>query len=181
MKILEKYFDGVLGPLSDLYEATYNDSCLFVQFKDRFWFDQELAYYNLLKDKPYCYELLDVDHSKLLMSFKHEGENLSHVMHENKPIELDYKNSVKEILCDLENEGIRKINIYPWTFFIQDGKLKTCDLYGCTTNSTLISEHRLTDIINDTQRFSFVDGYLDCQATYNYTLEHSDHYWPEKI
>ena len=183
MKILEKYknYDLVPGPVSDLYEARYDDSRIFVQFKDNFWFDRELEYYNILKDKTYCYELLDIDYSRLMVSFKYEDKNLSHLIYEKRIDESDYKQNVKDILCDLEKQGIMKINIYPWTFFIQNGKLKICDLYGCTTKSTLIPESYLKGVVNDTQRFPFMNGYLDCEATYNYTLEHSDNYWPEKI
>jgi len=181
LKPLEKYKNGWPGPLSDLYEARHNDICIFMQFKDKYWFDREIEYYNKLKNKSYCYKMLEVDASKLLIVFAYGGNNLNHLIHNNIDIEIDYKKQVREILNDLEKDGIKKINVYPHTFFIQDGKLKISDLYGCTTQSTLMSQELLGTIINDKKRFPFVDGYLDCEATYNYTLEYSKNYWPEKI
>jgi len=180
MKTLEKYYNGVLGPVSALYEARYNDYCMFIQFKDKFWFDREIQYYNELKGKPYCYKMLEVDKSQLLISYGYQ-KNLNHLIYENTPIEFDYKLEVKKILDDLEQQGIKKINIYPHTFFVEDGKLKISDLYGCTTKFTSIPQEMLGDIINDEQRFKFIDGYLDCEAAYDYTIKNSKNYWPEEI
>jgi len=181
MKTLEKYYNGILGPVSALYEARYNDYCMFMQFKSKYWFDRELQYYNELKDKPYCYDLIDIDFTQLLITFKYEDKNLNHLINENRLDGLDYLTEVKLILKDLEKQGIKKINVYPHTFFVYDGKLKISDLYGCTTQQTLIPKDVLGNIINDEQRFTFIDGYLDCDATYKYTIENSEEYWPEKI
>lgn len=179
MKLLEKYHNGVLGPVSDLYEARYSEYAMYTQFKDRFWFDRELQYHRELQHKNYCYEMIDVDVSSMLIVYKYESNNLNHLLYENKNIDIDYKKQVRDILADLQSEGIYKINIYPHTFFIQDGKIKISDLYGCTTKFTIVPQEMIGDIINDKERFKFVDGHLDCVATYNYTIENSTNYWPE--
>ena len=180
MKVLEKYYNGHLGPLSDLYEARYNEYCLFVQFKDEYWFNRELEYYSKLKNKSYCYELIDVVEKEKLIAYTYE-DNLNHILYENRPLEFDYKKEVKNILTDLEQQGIYKVNVYPHTFFVKDGQLKISDLYGCTTDLTILPQEGLQSIVNNKDRFKFVDGFLDCKSTYKYTLEHSEDYWPEKL
>lgn len=180
MKLHQKYFNGILGPASDLYEARYNEYAIYVQFKDRYWYDRELQYYIALKDKPYCYEMIEVHRDEMLIAYKYQDSNLNHLLH-NNTIEIDYKSQVKSILKDLESEGIKKINVYPHTFFMYDGQLKIMDLFGCTTENTIIPQHMLGEIINDEQRFHFTNGHLNCDATYKYTIDHSKNYWPEGL
>lgn len=181
MKQLQKYFNGVLGPVSDLYEARYNNFAMYVQFKDKFWFDRELQYLSILDGKSYCYEPIDILHKDQLIVYKYQDSNLNHLIYEDRLPDIDYKAQVREILNDLESQGIQKINVYPHTFFMYDGELKISDLYGCTTKFTMIPQEMLGGIINDDKRFTFVEGYLDCEATYKYTLDNSTNYWPEEI
>lgn len=181
MIALQKYHNGILGPVSDLYEARYSDYAMYVQFKEKFWFDREVQYFNELEGKPYCYELIDISHTDQLIVYKYQNSNLNHLLYEDRLTDVDYKSQVKTILTDLEQQGIKKINIYPHTFFMYNGQLKLSDLYGCTTQFTMIPQETLGDIINDQERFKFVNGYLDCAATYDYTLNNSKNYWPEEI
>ena len=181
MNIHQKYYNGILGPTSDLYEARYDDTSMIIQFNDRFWYDRELQYYIALKDKPYCYDMILVDRDEMTIGFKYRDANLNHILYENRDLEIDYKKEVHDILRDLESEGIKKINVYPHTFFMFDGQLKIMDLFGCTTEHTIIEENLLGGIINDENRFKFTNGYLDCSETYKYTLEHSLTYWPEGL
>jgi hypothetical protein len=181
MITLQKYYNGQLGPVSDLYEARYTDYAMYIQFKEKFWFDREVQYLNQLKGKPYCYELIDISNTDQMIVYKYQNSNLNHLLNEDRLDGIDYKTHVKDILTDLEQQGIRKINVYPHTFFMYDGQMKISDLYGCTTEFTSVPQETLGNIINDKERFKFVDGYLDCAATYKYTLDNSKNYWPEGL
>ena len=175
----QKYKNGILGPANAVYDGYYNNNKFYMNFSNQFWFEREVRGLHLIKDKEYAPTLLLVDNIKNQIVFEW-GESLNHTL-EHNTFPLDYKDQVKSILSDLVDNCIYKINTYPWTFFILDGKVKVMDMYGGVMLKENISYHLLENIINDTDRFIFKNNMLDVKSTYQKTLEYEKQFWPEEF
>jgi len=178
-KIFQKYKDGILGPANAVYNGYYDDQYFYMQFSEQFWFERELQCLNLLVDKPYTPQIVHIDLTQKEITFEW-GESLNHAL-EHGTAPKDYKEQVKEILNDLVNSGVYKINTYPWTFYIVDDKIKVMDTYACTLEKEEIPYSLVENIINDSNRFIFKDNLLDVKATYQKTLEYEKEFWPEEF
>jgi len=178
-KIFQKYKNGILGPANAVYNGFYDEKRFYMQFSDQFWFERELHGLDLIKDKEYAPQIIHIDFNNYEIVFTW-GESLNHAL-EHGTAPLDYKEQVKEILTDLVQNSIYKINSYPWTFFVVNNKVQVMDAYACTTTDEQIPYNLIENIINDSNRFIFKDGMLDVKATYQKTLEYEKEFWPEEF
>lgn len=178
-KVFQKYKNGVLGPANVVYNGYYNDNNFYMNFLDQFWFEREVHGLSLIKNKEYAPSILSVDNTKKQITFKW-GNSLNHML-EHNTAPIDYKDQVKEILTDLVSNNIYKINIYPWTFFVLDNKVKIMDMYAHTMPQEEIPYTLLENIINNENRFIFKNNLLDVKATYQKTLDYEKEFWPEEF
>lgn len=178
-KVFQKYKNGILGPANVVYNGYYDDDKFYMNFLDKFWFEREVHGLYLIKNKDYAPNVLSVDSTKKQIIFQW-GDSLNHML-EHNTAPIDYKNQVKQILADLINNSIYKINVYPWTFFVLDNKVKIMDMYAYTTPQEEIPYNLLENIINNDDRFIFKNNMLDVKATYQKTLEYEKEFWPEEF
>lgn len=182
MILFEKFSsDGYLCPATPVYSGYYNDNIFKMCFKDKLWFDAEVKGIEHLSNKLYIPEVLNVDYDNYVIEFKWYNTSINHLLHLNKPLPNNYLDQIRSILKDLESSNIYKINLYPHTFYLKGSQVHIMDLYACISSDDIILEKDIGSIINDKERFKFVDGILDLKYTYNYTLKHNVGDWPERI
>lgn len=182
MILFEKFSsEGYPCPATPVYNGYYNDNIFKMCFKDKIWFDAEVRGIELLSGKSYVPEILDIDYDNYIIQFKWYNTSINHLLHLNKTLPEDYVDQIKTILKDLEDNNIYKINFYPHTFYLKDSKVHIMDLYACIPADESVLEKDIGSIVNDDKRFKFVDGVLDLEHTYNYTLQNNVGKWPERI
>lgn len=177
-----KYSDtGSKCVASPLYTGEFDDKFFKLKFHDEFWFNRETQYLNILSTKDYTPKIvyIDIENKEILLEIN--GKNLNHMLHDNDTLPADWKEQINFIVEDLKADNIFKINLYPHTFCVSDGKLKIIDFYACGNQNDSVSYDVVEDIINDKDRFNFIDGYLDVEATYKNTIKNQRIWWPEDV
>lgn len=178
----KKYVDGMLCIATPIYKGLYDDKIFKMCFNEQSWFDAELRNINLLSSKYYAPNILNIDSSnkEITLDWK-DACNLNHAFHKANNIPNDWLEQVKSIISDLEKSKVYKLNLYPHTFYVVNDKIHLMDLHACVLHNDTILEQDISSVINDRQRFKFVNGILDIQHTYNYTIKNNVGNWPEEF
>jgi hypothetical protein len=180
IKHFQKYsLNGYLCKSNAVYYAEHDDNTFFMNFLHPYFFSRELQGLSLVKNKDYCPEIISIDPKNLQITFKWYQSSLNHLLNNNSKLPIDWKEQIKFIVSDLENSGILKINCYPHTFYVKENKIHIMDLYACSFKKEIIKYEDFGYIINDFNRFKFVNGILDVESTYNYTIKNNCGFWPE--
>jgi len=175
-----KYVDGKACNATPLYNGLYDHEKFLMSFKDEFWFNLETKGISRLQDKLYSPTILSIDHQNLCITIDWKNcINLNHALHNGIDLPTDWKQQIKDIVRDLESSNLYRLNIYPHTFYLKNDKIYITDLYACLNLKDLIQETKVSEIINNRDRFLFKDGYLDIAYTYNYTIKNNIGNWPE--
>lgn len=147
-----------------------------------FWFDQELMYITKLRDTKYIPELLDVDYAKREIKFKWYNKNLNVLIETNQIDNIpNWKEKIKQIKQDLEQQNIYKINMYPHTFYFDNNDgAHIMDLYGCTDKNTRYLDTKYLKPLIRNDRFDkfIVNDQLDTHELYNETIKTNYGEWP---
>lgn len=165
------------------YNERYTDDLV------QFYFTREVDFLNRLKDKPYAPEVTNIDFENKEIIFKWYDSNLNRIMHEGNLDERlpNWKEQIKNIVNDLESQGIYKINLYPHTFYIDsNNNIRLYDLYGCVDIEEPRVEHRILDPIvteANKQRFMLEDDqeWIDMLIVYRYSKQNNAGKWPENF
>tara|TARA_B110000977_G_C10915839_1_gene431111 strand:+ start:246 stop:809 length:564 start_codon:yes stop_codon:yes gene_type:complete len=173
-----KFINGYTCQATPIYDGHWINDVFVMSFKDRYWFDMELRGIGMLSNKSYAPEIQSVNTLTMQIKFKWYNTNLNHMFHYNKELPSDWRQQILDILKDLENINVYKINIYPHTFYLKDDKIHVMDLHACISTQDKISEEVLKNIINNKDRFSFKNGFLDIKYAYDYTLKNNIGDWP---
>lgn len=173
-----KFVNGYACQATPLYDGYYDSNSFMMSYKDQFWFDLELRGIELLDNKDYAPEILSINKDKKTILFKWYDTNLNHMMHYNKPLPNNWTLQIKEILNDLEQLNIFKLNIYPHTFYLKNDKICIMDLYACLLKDDKITNTELDGVINNKDRFPIKDNILDINYAYNYTIKNNVGNWP---
>lgn len=181
MRLFRKFVNGQLCIATPIYEGHYNDEVFVMSFKDKEWFNAELKGLAAVSTKFYSPEVLDVNikNKQIILKWR-DATNLNHAFHYNTA-PSDWKQQVKYIIDDLENFGMYKINCYPHTFYIDNDVICIMDLHACVLYDDTILESTISNIINDKDRFKFINGMLDIKSTYDYTIANNIGNWPEEL
>lgn len=175
-----KYVNGKPCQATPLYDGQYNHELFLMPFKEQFWFDLETIGIDRLQDKIYGPSIIDIDYQTLTIVLNWKGcINLNHALYAGIDIPSNWQEQIKNIIKDLESDGIYRLNIYPHTFYLKNDKIHITDLYACLKSTDQIPEDKVSKIINNKDRFLFNNGYLDILYTYNYTIKNNIGNWPE--
>jgi hypothetical protein len=178
LKPFFKFANGYACQATPLYDGSYDNTVFVMSYKDQYWFDLEVRGIKLLEGKSYSPEIIDVDPVQKKITFKWYDTNLNHMLHYNKPLPKDWIIQIKEILEDLENSNIFKLNIYPHTFYLKNDKVCVMDLYACLLIEDKITSEVLEGVINNKSRFPIKDNILDIKYAYDYTITNNIGEWP---
>jgi hypothetical protein len=149
------------------------------------WFSRETNYIEKLKNKPYAPEILNIDHRNRIIEFKWYDRSLSKLIHTDEISAVpNWQQQIKDILSDLLAANIRKSNLYPHTFYLDDkNKVRIMDLYACAgTEDRYVSKELLCSILFDINhpRFaqSLVGELYDTFMVYEMTIKTNYGNWP---
>ena len=147
-----------------------------------FWFNQEVVYLSKLKGEKYIPELLDIDFEKREIKFKWYNKSLNVLIETNQIDSIpNWKEKIKQIKQDLEQQNIYKINMYPHTFYFDDNNEAHCmDLYGCTDNDNRYLDIKYLKPLIRTDRFDkfIMNNQLDTHELYKETIKTNYAEWP---
>jgi hypothetical protein len=121
------------------------------------WFFQnELAFIEYFKDKPYAPEVTDIDYANQKIYLKWYGKSCNQIIYgeESWPKEL-WRKQIRDIIIDQYDEGVYKLTMYPHCHYIDDNdNMRAIDWYGCVpVDEPFIEEKYMQGIIHETAQF----------------------------
>ena len=118
------------------------------------FFINEVKHFVKFKSMPWCPEIIEIQDRKIF--FKWQGYSCNELIHNGQLDQLlpDWRDQLRGIMKDCYDAGTYKLTMYPHCHFIQDGKLKTFDMYGSVDKShPLVPRYAMDGIIHETARF----------------------------
>ena len=155
-----------------------------------FFFERELKYINIFKDKPWCPDIKEINISEKKIYIEWNKETLNTILFTpgrdlNKECP-DWKEQIFEILKDVLDSGYYKMALYPHCFFIDtNGRIKTIDYYSVIERENpfikrSIIQGMIGELSNDRFDKSTVDGYINFETFFEITLKsHLANSWPD--
>lgn len=139
--------------INNSYQFKYGPRPLYTLDVVDWFFENELKYMTKFKNKSYMPMLLDVDKINKKIFYEWNGYSLNELLFEGQDVE--WKESIKNILLDLYKEDTYKLTMYPHCHFIdKHGVMKAIDWYGCVSASDPFIETKYMDgIIHETAIF----------------------------
>lgn len=179
--------EGFTDRASLAYNASYDDAVgIFVmQFDDAFWFESELQGLDILSEKPYRPDVIDIDTVNLTIEIDW-GKSLNHMIHEGTA-PTTWKDDVNAIIKDLEASSIYKLNLFNHTFFYdRNNTLKLIDCYGCLDGSAKVQFDDLAAVLTTTSKDRFApfidsEGNLKIKEIYDATKMVNVGNWPDNF
>lgn len=163
---------------SNLFENKYYNEELCKEL-----FNRELLYYDMIKHKPYAPEIEDIDSQKIYIRWY--DQILSDMIYHKTIDQIPFwKEKVKEVVDDLENNNIYKVNLYPTTFYLDNkSNIRILDLYGCTdVNKKYISKDIILAITRGEYKERFESAkegaFYDTLKLYSNTKKVNYGNWP---
>lgn len=148
----------------------------------QFWFKREVKYLLLLRNKKYSPEILDIDYAGRKIKFRWYDKGLNYLIEKNEIESIpSWKDKIRAIVKDLEQQGIYKINMYPHTFYFDDKDEAHCmDMYGCADSKSKHLDTRYLEPLINSNRFDkfIVNGNLDTHELYKETIKTNYANWP---
>lgn len=174
-----KIKDGFLRNTNLLYSPTQNETgdtlCMSWDAEDPyqidnenldqdlidFFFQREIKYLNIFRDRSWCPIIKDVDIINKKIWLEWNNESISQIINDpkrNLDLECpDWKNQIFNILNDINKSGYYKLALYPHCFFInKDRLIKAIDFYSVIEKDyPFVERHLIEGIIgkDSTERF----------------------------
>lgn len=175
-----KYADGRTGMAQQTYEPLVspdgNTFCANYDWRNKYqrqdgerplytkevcdyFFDQEVKYINLFKNKTYAPEVLEIDEKRKRIFFKWYNSSCNHAIHRDMMLDLRWYDMIKDIVIDQYNTGYYKLTMYPHCHYIDNhGNMRAIDWYGVVPiEYPYIQERYMEAIIHDTARFRLAE------------------------
>jgi hypothetical protein len=133
-----------------------------------YFFEQELKYINLFKDRPYSPEVIDVDEKRKRIFIKWYNSSCNHAISRDGFLDLTWFNMIKDIIIDQYQQGYYKLTMYPHCHYIDNfGNMRAIDWYGVVPiNRPYIEEKYMNAIIHETAIFRLKEsGYYSENLT----------------
>ena len=156
-----------------------------------FFFDREVRYLNIFKDRSWCPTIkeIDLDNKKIFLEWN--NESLNAVLNDpsrNLDAECpDWEDQIFNILDDVNKSGYYKLALYPHCFFIdKDKKIKTIDFYSVIEKDYPFVERKIIEGMigkDSTGRFDQAtdSGVVNFKTFFEITmLEHLGKTWTDK-
>ena len=146
------------------------------------WFFQnELAYLELFKDKKYAPEVKDIDYKNQKIYIKWYGKSCNQIINDPEIKEWPeymWRQQIRDIIVDQYDEGIYKLTMYPHCHYIDSqGQMRAIDWYGCVpVDAPYIEEKYMQGIIHETAQFRLeetgkaVDSVLNLETMFKRSL-----------
>jgi len=137
------------------YQRLYEERPLYTKEVCDYFFNQEVKYIDLFKDKPYAPEIIDIDEKHKQIFIKWYNSSCNHLIYRDMMLDLNWLNMIKNIVIDQYQSGYYKLIMYPHCHYIDNfGNMRAIDWYGVVpVNYPYIEEKYMEAIIHDTARF----------------------------
>ena len=190
LAIANMVYEPLINPNKDIFKMNFNANTYFVNTNmtedlRQNWFSREINYIEKLKHKPYAPEINNIDHRNRTVEFKWYDRSVSKMIHTGEISTVsNWQQQIKDILSDLLAENIRKSNLYPHTFYMDNNnRIRIMDLYGCSSaEDRYVSKELLKSILFDPNhpRFaqSLVGELYDTFKLYELTVKMNYGNWP---
>lgn len=190
LAIANMVYEPLINPNKDIFKMNFNANTYFVNTNmtedlRQNWFSREINYIEKLKHKPYAPEINNIDHRNRTIEFKWYDRSVSKMIHTGEISTVsNWQQQIKDILSDLLAENIRKSNLYPHTFYMDNSnRIRIMDLYGCSSaEDRYVSKELLKSILFDPNhpRFaqSLVGELYDTFKLYELTVKMNYGNWP---
>ena len=155
------------------------DRPLYTDAVAEWFFQNELKYIELFKDKPYAPEIIDIDYTTRKIYLKWYDKSCNQIIYSSKDWPAyQWRNQIKNIMLDQYNEGIYKLTMYPHCHYIDDNNnMRAIDWYGCVpVDRPYIEEKYMQGIIHETAQFRLeetgaaVDSVLNLETMFKRSL-----------
>ena len=145
-----------------------------------FFFEREVKYLSIFKDKPWAPEIKEVDLNNKKIFIEWNNISLNAIIN-NDNLDLNnecpnWKEQIFNILSDINNAGYYKLALYPHCFFLnKEGLIKTIDFYSVIEKDYPFIERRLIEGMigkDSTGRFddSTSDGVINFKTFFDITM-----------
>jgi hypothetical protein len=152
---------------------------LYTEEVTEWFFNNELKYINLFKDKSYAPEIIDIDYNnkKIYLTWYHKSCNQI-IYSDSRWPQDNWQQQIKNIILDQYSAGIYKLTMYPHCHYIDnDNNMRAIDWYGCVPVDTpYIKEKYMQGIIHETAQFRLeetgaaVDSVLNLETMFKRSL-----------
>lgn len=161
-------YEPLVNDDGTIFKMNFNDNKYFINSHmtenlRNEWFKREIKYLKILKNKSYAPEVTNIDLNNRTIEFKWYERNLSNMIHDDKITQVqNWQSQIKNILADLLAQDIRKSNIYPHTFYMDDkNQIHIMDLYGCSSlEDRYVSKELLNSIVNNPNHPRFAQSIM---------------------
>lgn len=190
MCVANHVYEPLVNSEYTIFKMNFNDNNYFINpnmtenLRSQ-WFEREKKYTEILKNKPYAPEITNIDIKNRTIEFKWFNKNLSKMIYNGELKDKDnWKQQIKDILADLLAQGIRKSNLYPHTFYMDDkNQIHIMDLYGCSsTVDRYAPKELLSSIVHDPNHPRFAKSVMgdvyDTFKLYDLTVKMNYGQWP---
>ena len=156
-----------------------SDRPLYTDEVVEWFFQNELKYIELFKDKPYAPEIIDIDYTTRKIYLKWYVKSCNQIIYSSKDWPAyQWRKQIKNIMLDQYNEGIYKLTMYPHCHYIDDNNnMRAIDWYGCVpVDRPYIEEKYMQGIIHETAQFRLeetgaaVDSVLNLETMFKRSL-----------
>ena len=131
----------------------------------KFFFDREVEYLTVFKDKPWAPTVLEIDYDKQQIFFKWAGQSLNHILYTGHDLNECcpfWQEQMADIIKDIVASGYYKVSLYPHCYYVEDDVLKTFDFYGCVrANDPYVSLEDIKGMMGVTSGPRFVEAVKD--------------------
>ncbi len=100
----------------------------------KFFFEREVKYITALRDFDWAPRNIEIDYQDQKICFDWSGETCNNIIYSGRNIQEvcpDWQGQMRTIIKDIVSAGYYKTSLYPHCYFIDNGKLRTFDFYGC--------------------------------------------------
>ena len=155
------------------------DRPLYTDAVVEWFFQNELKYIELFKDKPYAPEIIDIDYTTRKIYLKWYDKSCNQIIYSGKDWPAyQWRKQIKNIMLDQYNESIYKLTMYPHCHYIDDNdNMRAIDWYGCVpVDLPYIEEKYMQGIIHETAQFRLeetgeaVDSVLNLETMFKRSL-----------
>jgi hypothetical protein len=153
-----------------------------------FYFQREARWLERFQGFDFAPEVVDIDYKDRKIIYKWYNKNLNRGLYTDEfELPEGWQQQVKDVIRQISEQGIFKLNLYPHTFYFDDDyNLKVSDMYACIDNGDIyIDTHVIKPVLDpnggvSNERFEMFteDGKVNLRKVYDYSMSINYGQWP---
>ena len=178
----QQTYEPLLNPERTIFCANYDWSnkyqrqedpnrTLYTESVTNWFFDNEVRNLLRYKDKPYAPTIVDVDYKAKRIFVEWQGETCNEIIYSGRNLDnycSNWREQIKYIMTDLYKSGTYKLTMYPHCHYVQDGRMRTIDWYGCVpVSDPYVDAEYMDGIIHESAKFRLIETGAVIDNKYN--------------